>query len=500
MTSEKRLLEINGLIIIGGDHGLQIGALIQASLTPVVFDVWIFVSFTDQIKFDLRAVATDVTNLKDLSQANVNFTLTLESQILELFYNDILDFLAELQNLATASKGALEFGLQKRMNEIFDESNTKKQKIAALEARIAEEKRYSRAIEPKPCKRSWRQRLNWRSYGAQNMLLSWPKKTLRCLEWHTLYESAKKEKERLSKERDELLGKKKSTFGNVALELQKCIEWFDVAKAKLDGLLADSEERKKNLPNLGIFARAKEKLYIETIDAAASFLKNRLQEGEGVLKDMRDGYNRPEFRDIEIQINENDTRLKEATDMLDKLIRQDVVGFIAEAMVDKDKVVDAKKSDLDAMEDGNSQWMQAIREAQAKLDAGRSDLDRVIAKEEEKINQARDSMQLRQLQQELRSVEEEERRQREQHDDITTGLRMIRNEINRGSDSVRQLVQRIRPVNFKIKGMTITADGKEIVQGRAMMFKISVEHEGKKLCWRRDGRLFRNQLSYIGIS
>lgn len=165
--------------------------------------------------------------------------------------------------------------------------------------------------------------------------------------------------------------------------------------------------------------------------------------------------------------------------MVDRLAKQGLEGFIEAALEDKDKFLKARKAELDAMQDGNSRWIQAIREAQAKLDAGRPDLDRVIDEEQEKINQARDSMQLRQLQQELQSAEDEERRKREQHEAIGTGLRMIQNEIDRGSESVRQLVQSVKPVNFKIKGVTITADGKEIAQGRAMSFKITVEHEGK---------------------
>jgi multidrug efflux pump subunit AcrA (membrane-fusion protein) len=164
--------------------------------------------------------------------------------------------------------------------------------------------------------------------------------------------------------------------------------------------------------------------------------------------------------------------------MVDRLAKQGLEGFIEAALEDKDKFLSARKAELDALQDGNSRWIQAIREAQAKLDAGKPDLERIIAEEQAKINQARDSMQLRQLQQELQSAEEEETRKREQQDTIRTGLRMIRNEMNRGSDAVRQLVQSIKPVDFKIKGVTITADGKEIVQGRAMVFKIAVQHEG----------------------
>jgi hypothetical protein len=196
---------------------------------------------------------------------------------------------------------------------------------------------------------------------------------------------------------------------------------------------------------------------------------------------MKDIYNRPEFRDIEIEIDEKEREHKRVSEMIDGLLRQGVDGFLQAALAENDKSVDARKREIDALQDGNSQWMNAIREAKAKLDARQPDLDRVIAEEEEKIIEAKDSMQLRQLKQELQSVEEEERRNREQQDAIIAGLRMIRNEINRGSDSVRQLVQSIKPVNFKIKGVSITADGKEIVQGRAMTFKISVEHEGKMI-------------------
>lgn len=269
------------MVIIGGDEGLQIGALIRASLNPVVLDVWVFVSFTDQIKFDLRAVATNVANLKDLSQAHVNFTLTLNTEILELFYNGILDFLAELQNIATASTEALEFVLQKRRNEISDEVKIKKKQISALKTRIVEEKeirdkerakaelkkleaeaeleKLQRAADTtKQAKKEAEDEL--KDLLKQIDLEREAIKAEKRLEWASLLESAEKEQERLSKERAELQGKKKSTFGNVALELEKYNEWFNIAKAKLAGLLADSNERKKNLPNLGILARVKEVL------------------------------------------------------------------------------------------------------------------------------------------------------------------------------------------------------------------------------------------------
>ncbi|RBQ70005.1 hypothetical protein FVER14953_12408 [Fusarium verticillioides] len=513
MTSKKRLLEIDGLIIIGGDDGLKIGALIQASLTPVVFDVWVFVSFTDQINFGLRAVATNLSNLKDLSKANVNFTLTLDTDILELFYNGILDFLAELQNLTTASTEALEFGLQKRLNEISDEIKAKKQHIVAIEDRIAEEQEMRESERAKAALKKLEAETELKKLERAKSTTQEAKeeaerkikelcdqanlereaiKAEKSLEWSALYESAKREKESLAREKDELEGKKKSTFGNVALDLQKYIEWFKIAKEKLDGLLADSEERKKNLPNLGLLARVKEKIYIEAIDAAATFLKNRLQEGEDVIQDFKDTLNRPELRNIEIEINEKDADLAKATEMVDRLAKQGLEGFIEAALEDKDKFLNARKAELDALQDGNSRWMQAIREAQAKLDAGRPDLDRIIAEEQAKINQARDSMQLRQLQQELQSAEEEEKRKREQQDAISTGLRMIRNEINRGSDSIRKLVQSIKPVDFKIKGVTITADGKEIVQGGAMVFKIAVEHEGKMIMLEERWAPFQN--------
>ncbi|KAF5965869.1 hypothetical protein FCOIX_12763 [Fusarium coicis] len=455
MTSEKRLLEIDGLIIIGGDDGLQIGALIQASLTPVVFDVWVFVSFTDQIKFDLRAMATNVSNLKNLSKANINFTLTLDTDILELFYNGILDFLAELQNLTTASTEALEFGLQKRMNEISDEIKAKKQQIVAIEDRIAEEQ------EMRESERA--------------------KAALKKLEAETELKNLERAKSTTQEAKEEAERKIKELCDQANLEreeIKKYIEWFKIAKAKLDGLLADSEERQKNLPNLGLLAR---KIYIEAIDAAATFLKNRLQEGEDVVQDFKDTLNRPEFRNIEIEINKKDADLAKASEMVDRLAKQGLEGFIEAALEDKDKFLNARKAELDALQDGNSRWTQAIREALAKLDAGKPDLDRIIAEEQAKINQARDSMQLRQLQQELQSGQEEETRKRKQQGTIGTGLRMIRNEMNRGSDAVRQLVQSIKPVDFKIKGVTITADGKKIVQGRAMVFKTAVQPEGKAI-------------------
>ncbi|KAF4946019.1 hypothetical protein FGADI_11523 [Fusarium gaditjirri] len=499
MTSEKQLLEIDGLIIIGGDHGLQIGALIQASLTPVVFDVWVFVSFTDQIRFDLRAVATNVSNLKDLSHANVNFTLTLNTEILALFYDGILDFLAELQNLATASTEALEFGLERRLKEISDEVNNKKQQIIALEARIEEEKKLreeertkaelkkqeaEKELKKLQSAQSDTEKTKEEAEAKLRHLLKQAEldreatKEKKRLEWQSLFEDAKREEQRLLKEREQL-ERKKSTFGNHALEVQKYIDWFNVAEARLKGLLADAEERKKSLPNLGFLARAKEKLLITGIEATASFLKDKLEEGRGVFQTMRDAYDQPGFRDIEIEITEKDKELKRVTDMIDGLVKQGLEGFLAAALANDEKSVNARKADIDALQDGNSRWMAAIREAQAKLDARKPDLDRIIDEEQEKIIQAKNSVQLRQLQQELQSAEEEERRKREQQDAINTGLRMIRNEINRGFDTVRQLVQSIKPVNFKIKEVTITADGKDIVQGRAMVFKIAVEHEGR---------------------
>jgi hypothetical protein len=283
MTSEKQLLEIDGLIMIGGDDGLQIGALIQASLTPVVFDVWIFVTFTDQIKFDLRAVATNVSNLKDLSQANVNFTLTLNTEILELFYMGILDFLGELQNLSTASTEALEFALQKRRDEVSDEINAKKEQIVALEARIvvegqvrekerAEAKRKKQEAETELKKlQSLHSTTRQEKKEAERKLHDlWKQACLeraateekKRLEWQSLLETAQREQERLSEQKAQLQNKKKSTVGHLALELQKYIEWFEIAKARLEGLLADSDKRKKDLPNLGMFARVKEVLTI----------------------------------------------------------------------------------------------------------------------------------------------------------------------------------------------------------------------------------------------
>ncbi|KAF4338420.1 hypothetical protein FBEOM_7689 [Fusarium beomiforme] len=92
--------------------------------------------------------------------------------------------------------------------------------------------------------------------------------------------------------------------------------------------------------------------------------------------------------------------------------------------------------------------------------------ERTIVEDDEKINRANEGMELRKLDEELRSVQEDEERKRMGKDVVMTGAKMIRKEIDQGLDTITSVY--------------IMADGKELVQGGLMIFKVTVGYKGEK--------------------
>ncbi|KAF5529682.1 hypothetical protein FMEXI_13993 [Fusarium mexicanum] len=500
MTSGKQLVEIDGVVVIGGEDGLQIGTLIKACVSPVMFDVWVFVRFSDQIKFDLQARAQNVSNFKELSEANVTFSLTLDVHLLELFCDEILKFLDELKNLATASTEALEWGLQKRLNDVSREVNVKKQKLDALEAKIwaERESRDRQRIESEKKMEEAQRELDklqrahsetiWEKEKAEQAIVDHLEQAkldlaaaeqLKRLEWQSQLQSAQRNQERYSNEKSQLEGDKSLKYGDIMDTIASWKRVLGSVKLSLDEALENSNMKRKALPGMGWFERTAESAKIWALDFGITALKNRLREIEDSINRAETQLKSPAFRNIEFKIDMKVADYNKASNMLSSLLEQGVDAFVKAALEDEEAKVESRQRELNALLDDNSKYMTAIHEAKARLDARQPDLDRFIAEEDDKIHRAKESMAISELQEQLKSVKEDQERKQREREVIMAGASMIRERIDIGSDTARELVKGIKEVSLRVKGVSIIADGKELVQGGPMTFKVMVEYEGK---------------------
>ena len=158
MTKDKQLIDIDGVVRLK-DANLELKASIRITVEPrLVFDVCIFIQFTAQVTFDLKANATGLpskANLKTLSlfepdsekqlqeafeKANVHLEATLIGDPLQAFADGVLALVNELQNVTQAGTEALEILLDRRLRELEGEVGTRQSRLESLRAQVAKER------------------------------------------------------------------------------------------------------------------------------------------------------------------------------------------------------------------------------------------------------------------------------------------------------------------------------------------------------------------------
>ncbi|KAK5652995.1 hypothetical protein OQA88_9281 [Cercophora sp. LCS_1] len=503
MTTRKQAVLIDGVVAIRGSDGkkgIELGALVDAKVNPVGFDVWVFVKFGDKINFDLKAVAKKVPkDLRRLAEAEVKFELLLDGDVLEAFCDGVLGFLDELQNLATASAEALETGLQWRLDEVSREVEARSKQLEALRARVkekqeerdrlmaeAEKARMSAEKEIEDLKREFDGAVaNKDSIKAQleekveqAKLDRKAAEARKCREYDAELKKATEEQDRTQREKSDLEGQKKLRYGDVMTAITALESKLKGYKTELDGHRNALNFAENSLDRLGPFDKALAKLGLRGLRELVNTAEKKVTECQNDVRNTKRALETPAFQALEIDIGVSVAQYNKATNMLDGLRNQGVEGFIKATLKDEDAEIAKRKRELDAQMAGNSKLMTAIQEAQAKLDSRKPDLLRIIEEEDAKVAKAKDDLMLRDLEEKLTSARQEESEKRMQKELIGAGAKLIQEEVGKGTAKARALVQGLKQIEIRIKRVFIEADGQKLIQGGAMEFSVMVEYKG----------------------
>lgn len=94
-TVSEQKFNIDGWVTI---YNLDIKMLIKISLQPVQLDINVLIRLTGVFSFQLKAQADNVSDLKNLSDANLTFFATFETDLLDIIYKSVLNILSEIEH------------------------------------------------------------------------------------------------------------------------------------------------------------------------------------------------------------------------------------------------------------------------------------------------------------------------------------------------------------------------------------------------------------------
>ncbi len=116
MTPEEQKFFLDGMIKI---LAFEAKLYIDISLQPTVaFDVDVDIRFADVFKFVLKAKAKNVSNLKDLSKADLDFQAEVSGDIFGLICDSVIGILSKIEELGDEGFQAVDKQLHSEINQI----------------------------------------------------------------------------------------------------------------------------------------------------------------------------------------------------------------------------------------------------------------------------------------------------------------------------------------------------------------------------------------------
>ncbi|KAL8688641.1 MAG: hypothetical protein Q9218_005496 [Villophora microphyllina] len=496
MTGEQKIF-VDGMIKI---LALEAKININVSLQPLVaFDVDVDIRFGDAFKFVLQAKASNVSDLKDLAKADLDFRAELSGDIFGLICDSVVNVLGKIEELGDEGFQAIDKQLRGEIDQIDQQLQSTSRQVEEAKGQTESERSRRGKIleneEAKPKKAQAELHLLenkvQQAKDKQDADIQAARDQLQEAELHReiairnkraeyddKLRKAQDEQQKIQREQNELNRQMTDKYGPIRVmqrnkdgQLQK----YTVQQAVVNELRRDLARWEQDYRTSNAFRKPGVWFEVnkrKAVIAAADFTLGQLGDAWNAINAK---LNDAGFKSLDETIIRGADDLSKVGRGLQALQTQGVGGFIRAVEHDEDKRVADRQRELRVMENGNQKHMDAIREAQAQLDSRRPDLESIIARADEKILRTQEDKQLSVLEVQYGIELENEARVKQQIQQVQASLTLLHKDFKGAVQDMKATVEKLKSTMFRITRIVVKVNAKDLKEGRPMMFEV----EGK---------------------
>ncbi|RAQ54749.1 hypothetical protein AFGD_003930 [Aspergillus flavus] len=422
MTQDEQKIKVDGMIHY---HDIKLLALVDADLQklPPMFNAHLLLEFTGQYKIDFFFNAS-LGSVKSLSEVNLDFSALIEGDLFDLICDGVNSFLDRTQKLVDQG---FDSAKQKLENELSEKNKVLKSLQEDLERRDQgmkehEKKRQCDLVEAK------------RKVKENNEKLAALEKDVKDAKKNK-EDAEKRYRDELKKqqeERNEIVARKRREYEEKPRKLEKDERDYRTRKENLEATHRTNYGEKETA--LAWFKQHKEDTWNDFQKAQktmhdwddkwnnASWLDKsfdvNLKAGVNKAKwdlsvalaawvgvtTAEEGFveftHWPAYNALMQEINSAIKDLTKAVTAVQEFRQGGVDAFICAVVNDEDRKVKEKEDQLNLLLDSNSKEQKAIRDAEGKLDANKSNILEIIQENDNKIKELEENNERKVLQQE----------------------------------------------------------------------------------------------------
>ncbi|PYH44093.1 uncharacterized protein BP01DRAFT_343380 [Aspergillus saccharolyticus JOP 1030-1] len=498
MTKDQQVIKVDGMVTC---FGIGLVALVDIQLgteTPV-FNAYIAVQFTEAFKISLQATTRDFNSVRDLANQGLYFQAQIEGDLFDMICESVKNMIKTLEKMGTEGIEAM----QKLIGDKVGEKQAEMEKLAqALEdaRKQLEKKRSERQIElekeekkrkeaeteisrlrnavatAKKNKEKAQQELEQKVKQAElekESLIRQKRK-----EYSDKLEEAKEEEARNRRELERLKREQANRYGTDFLKRVELAKgaWYEKQAAEAESWKAVQwVYQQKCNANAGRLEAAK---------AAHEIVKAATDVYHETAKGFDATINSDAFQSLVKGIETAAEAVENAAKGVDNLLQGGGVDGFIRAFVDtENRKIQAAIDNLRALQDENSKYQKAIREAQAKLDANGPNLVADIRAADEAITRIKEDAELAKLQREYNyklKVHEEVHNTIEQ---MQAGLEALKEDWQSGMKKLQDVVNEIQKAIssvFHIEKIMVGVHTHALVKDEPLAFKFYGTVAGRK--------------------
>ncbi|KAK5662116.1 hypothetical protein OQA88_8021 [Cercophora sp. LCS_1] len=498
MTTDEQLIYIDGMIVF---LSLKLKVFVETSLKPLKFNVDIEISLTEKLSFRLKGEATNVSNPKDLSKANMTLTAELRADVLGFICDGVIDLLNHLQDLVDGGVDALEFSLHKRSKELTQERDAVRQQLAAAKAsfdlkRAEQEKQTAALLAEQAAARKELDDLERalsegkitdadEKAAAQRRVDEAKQRrqvayNVKSQEYQRQLADAQNERDRQEDEKRKLEDQKTSQFGKTIEDLKKALNLESIKWAIVEPLRRDYREAEEKFERGNLLEKSYLCWNCAQIWARLEVAEAALNTAQAYVARLRAILDSPEFKALVAAIEKAVKFIEKAVRAIGGLLDKGLDGFTNELLRDEDAEIAAQEEKLQMLLDANSEYQKAIREAQAKLDAKKPNLLEIITRCDQDLRNAQGDMVITGLKAEAERVATIVDDVQRRAEAVEAGLEMVRSGVHTATEQLKKELENLKNSVFRITAISVSADAKAIAAGEDIDFAVVGEIGGNE--------------------
>ncbi|KAI9370273.1 hypothetical protein BJX61DRAFT_535780 [Aspergillus egyptiacus] len=453
MTKDQQLVKLDGMVTCFG-VGLVTLVNIQLGTDTPSFDAYIAVQFTKAFEISLQATVDDFKNVKDLAALDLFFHAQIRGDLFETICEGIKGLIHALDKLGAESIEAIQTVVGEKVAERQAELAALERSVQEAQAKTEEARRVRRArMDAEEQKRSQAQaeidRLKEQVASAksdktrmQSILKAKvdraerDKKALiqrKRAEYDALLRQAQADEKRYREQLAELQSEQAAKYGP---DLASRVHLAQAAWQAKQDAIHHAEEAVDWAEGQLRYCHFWEKPYW-AVKVGYELLYQQAQQLDNLL-------NSNEFRSLVSSIEEVERKVNDAANAVNSLVHGGGVdGFLKAFVDDEDKKIRDASDELHALENENSEYQKAIREAKSRLDKNGPGLEKAIAEADEGLKELKED-------DEVASLKREYDRQKATYDQVHSvisgmqaGLEMVKKDWHEGMHQLEKVVGQI---------------------------------------------------------